>query len=836
MRLLRPAFIALSVSLAASPAWAASPSDIGSWGDAWGDDTVAAPTRPAPRQQQPPVAKPVVAAPTTPIKTTSPAALGGWGDAWADSSANAAPSPLPTAVQPPTTSPPPPPQPTASVVPPVAVAADNRLAVTAQKPGSDDQGTEPVELTADQIIHDRELAIVTAKGRVEIVEKTQTLVADTVSYNLKQDIISASGNVVITQPNGEVAFADYFELTGDFKDGVAKEIKVILADSSRLSATDGKRVGGNRTDFSDGIYTACEPCRRHPERRPLWEVKAKQITHNQQEAEIEYRDAWVEFAGVPIMYTPYMAHPDPSVRRSSGFLTPSPSQSSTLGTSVTTPYFWAIADNQDLTFSPRFLFPKSSTTNTSDLKSGRSVLQRMVLAGEHRWQGLEGETRTKASLTADKYSADLRGHIDAEGRFDLSKVWRAGYQVQRSSDDTYTSIYGYSFQRNQPWLTSRPYLEGFGRRNYALIEGYAYQGLREDDDPGTSPLVLPHASYSHISLPSTHGGYWTLDADTLNYARSEGLAANRLSSTIAWHRPFMGRMGDITDLTASLRGDAYHADHLDDGQGSANSGRAIPQVAMNWRQPFVRPGTSLSQVVEPLLMVAASPNGNNSSKIPNEDSLNFELDENNALLADRMTGLDRVEGGLRGGYGLRWAAYPRRGGFVTAQVAQGWRAQKDSTYTTGQGFDNYLSDYVARLDFSPTGNIAILNRVRLDKDNLSLRRNENTLSIGSPLLRFETTYVMLEKSEGFSRRHALVNSISSELSQYWSVLAQVNTDLLNGGDIQRWSAKATYSDECFAFVTDLRRTLTYDRDDAAGYELTFNIVFKTLGDVPVNVF
>ena len=818
-----------------------APADKGGWGDACGRQPAA-----ASRSARPPA----VAVPTPasrPVATASGPQAGdiaGWGSAWGEAPPPPSPpsSPSPSPAAPPAleaAAKPAADRPAAPVV--SAPEESSRLSVGAQLPTGPGEGEEPVQLTADQIVHDREFGIVTAKGRVEIVQNNRTLVADAVSYNLKQDIIAASGNVIITEPKGEVVFADYFELTGDFKDGVAQEIKVILADSSRLGAASGVRVGGNRTDFDKGVYTACEPCRRKPGQRPLWELKAERVTHNQADQEIEYRDAWLEFAGVPVMYTPYMAHPDPTVRRRSGFLMPGAGMSSNIGANISTPYFWAIAENQDLTFTPRFLFPNSSATKAPGLdRKGRSMLQRVVLSGEHRWQGMEGEAKTQASLTADKYSADLRGHVDAAGRFDLGNVWRAGYQVQRSSDDTYTSIYGYSFQRNLPWLTTRPYLEGFGRRNYTLLEGYSYQGLRERDDPGSSPLVLPHATFSHVGMPSSRGGYWTLDADTLSYARSEGLAANRVSTRVAWNRPFLGRMGDITDLSASLRGDAYHADHLDNNDGSANSGRVVPQVALNWRQPFIRRNATMPQVLEPLLMVAASPNGGNPRKLPNEDSQTFDLDEINALSPDRMTGLDRVEGGVRGGYGLRWAAYPGRGGYVNAQIAQGWRARKDSAYAPGQGFDDYLSDYVGRLDIAPTGNLALLNRVRLDKDSLSVRRNENTVSIGSPLLRLSTTYLMLEKSgtedNRFDRRHALINALRSDISQYWSLTAQVTSSLLDGGDVQNWGGKATYSDECFAFVTDFQRTTTSDRDDMAGYQLTFNIVFRTLGDLPLNVF
>ncbi len=859
IRLIAGLSTALALGTALPAAVQAAAPEIGSWGQAWGDDEVAPPAAAAPvaRPAQPvPHAAPAVPFAVPPPRIAQPAAIpapvqaapvqavtgrpagdvGTWSDAWGDSDAPAAGTPSvarATPIQAPAPRVAPAPASPAGATVPTGDAPAGATAPTGD-------AEEPVALTADQIIHDRELGIVTANGRVEIVQRDRSLVADAVSYNLKQDIISASGNVTMMDPGGDVIFADHFELTGDFKDGVAKEIRMILADNSRLSAQGAQRIAGNRTDFDKAVYTACEPCSKHPDRRPLWEAKAERVTHNQAEKTIEYRDAWIELAGVPVIYTPYLAHPDPSVKRKTGFLVPTPSMSSNLGANVTVPYFWAIDEQQDVTFAPRFLFPKSSTTKVPEVENAeRSLLQRVVLAGEHRWLGEKGEAKTVASLTADKNTADLRGHIDATGRFDLSNIWRTGYQIQRASDDTYNAIYGYPISSNRPFLTTRPYLEGFGRQNYAMMEGFAFQGLRQTDDPGGAPVVLPHAMFSHVGSPGSKGGYWSMDSDMLAYARSEGTDATRLSSQVAWNRPMQGRFGDMTNFTASLRGDAYHADQGSSG-GSANTGRVVPQVAANWRFPFIRPSQSMPQVIEPLMMVAASPNGGNSRDIPNEDSLAFELDEINVLRANRGVGLDRVEGGVRGAYGLRWSGHPSRGGFVTAQAAQGWRAHTDSVYGRNSGFEDKLSDYVGRVDFSPNANIAFLNRVRLDKDSLEVRRNENTFSVGTPLLRSSITYMMFERVENddinLARRQGLSFTLGSELTQYWSVLGSASYDLTENGGPLGWASRLTYSDECFAFVTNMRQLYTNDRDNMSGFELTFNIVFKTLGDVPFNVF
>ncbi len=82
------------------------------------------------------------------------------------------------------------------------------------KPGKNDT---PVLLKADQLRHERKLGIVVGRGNVEISQGDRILRADTVSYNQKTDILTATGNVVLLEPTGDITFADFVELSGDFK-------------------------------------------------------------------------------------------------------------------------------------------------------------------------------------------------------------------------------------------------------------------------------------------------------------------------------------------------------------------------------------------------------------------------------------------------------------------------------------------------------------------------------------------------------------------------------------------------------------------------------------------
>ena len=82
------------------------------------------------------------------------------------------------------------------------------------------------------------------------------------------------------------------------------------------------------------------------------DLSAESVTHDQESRDLIYRDAYFEVGGVPVAYLPYIRHPDPTVKKRSGFLAPTFGRDSELGLTAEIPYFWNIAPNRDLTIAP----------------------------------------------------------------------------------------------------------------------------------------------------------------------------------------------------------------------------------------------------------------------------------------------------------------------------------------------------------------------------------------------------------------------------------------------------------------------------------------------------
>ena len=557
-----------------------------------------------------------------------------------------------------------------------AIAGQPLNALRAQ---SVDAGQGPVLLLADKVNIDEPRQIVTAEGDVEITRGNRRLLADRVRYYQAEDRIEAIGNVTLLEPGGEAIYAELMSVSGDMKDGIIEGLRARLDADSRLAATSAKRIDGTRTEMDQAVYSPCPLCEEGDD-PPLWQISASKVIHDQETKNVTYNNAFFELFGVPVLYTPYFSHPDPSVKRRSGFLSPSIGTDGELGFTLNTPYYFALAPNYDVTVEPII---------TS--KEG------LVLAGEFRHRLHNGQYDIGGSLTRgseaensnrDEASRDeFRGHVVGNGDFALGGGWGWGYDLSLASDDTYLERYDFS---DLDILENRLFVEKIDGRNYFAANGYGFQGLRETDDQGLIPVVLPLLDVELSSDPMLFGSRFFLDGSFLALNRSDGLDTRRLSTTGGWELPWLGPLGDQYNLTLSLRGDYYDLNGNPDtleNDGRRTESRLIPRATLDWRWPWIGDTFGLTPVIEPIASLALAPNGLNDDDIPNEDSLDLEFDDTNLFEESRFPGLDQVEEGSRVSYGLRFAGIGETGEVVNALFGQSWRFQKDDQFDADTGLD-----------------------------------------------------------------------------------------------------------------------------------------------------
>ncbi len=693
--------------------------------------------------------------------------------------------------------------------------------VAAQTTGS------PVVIQADEVTHDQELGNVVARGNVEITQNERILFANSVTYNQKTNTVTASGDVVVLEPNGDTLFADYVELTDDMRNGVIEQIRILLADDSRFAAVKGRRKDGTRTTLTRAVYSPCKVCEDDPERAPLWQLKATTILHDKTAREIRYQNARLELYGVPIAYSPFFSHPDPTVKRKSGFLTPSFGSSGNLGAFIQVPYFWAIDESQDATFSPIY------TRDEGIVFSGE--YRRRFNFGELEFSGslAEADRNIGTDFAEDIRTDEIRGHIFGHGRFELDETWRAGFDIERATDRSYLRRFNF-FGGQKTSLTSNAFVEGFRGRNYAAANTYLYQDLRSGIRPNT-PVVAPMLDFNHVGKPMEFGGRFSMDANFLSLYREDAADTQRASVKFGYELPFTANAGYVTTLRATFQSDLYYVEQAEKSvENDGFTGRLFPQIAVDWRYPFVRDSGKTRQLIEPIAAVVLSPNGSNPGAIPSEDSVVVEIDDTNILSADRFPGIDRVESGQKVIYGVKMGVFGEGDGRTTAFFGQSYRIHADDDLANEVGIERHLSDFVGRIEIRPNQYLNLLYRFRSSGDSLDFKRNEVGFSLGTKALSLVGNYLFIDgdvSEVSLEKREEVNFIVRSQLDDNWSIAMQTQRDLGEDGGTLFAGASLTYEDECFKFTTDARRRFTRDADFEPSDDILFRITFKHLGTV-----
>ncbi|HXY98738.1 MAG TPA: LPS assembly protein LptD [Stellaceae bacterium] len=696
----------------------------------------------------------------------------------------------------------------------------------------------PVLFSADEVQYDSDLGLIVAKGHVELNQRDQILLADTVTYNQRTDTATASGHVSLLQPSGDIVFADYVELRDNMREGFLQNVRMLLADRSRLAGNTARRVEGNRTEIRRGVYSACDPCLEDPTQAPVWQIKAEDIIHDKQLQIVEYRDAVMEIDGVPVLWTPYISHPDPSVKRASGFLSPTFGTSTANGYRFGIPYYWVIGPDSDATFEPIY-FTQGGT----------------FLGGQYRQFFGFGRLTTDASVTVGSRAytdldtepvSSTRWNINTESEFDLDQDWRAGALIERESDPTYLLRYHLPSPYN--FLTSHIFAENFGTRSYGNISAWGFQSLETGVGDSTEPFVAPVADYQWVSEPDGIGGRLAIEGNAMNLMRISGIDTRRSSVGGEWRLPFADAIGGQYALAVGLRADGYQSDNLPVATGgteSAWAGRAFPQIALTWRYPWVRREEGYSQVIEPVAMVAAAPNGGNPGTIPNEDSQGFEFDDTSLFRRNRFPGFDRVDSGQRVDYGLRTGIYGDSGGSTRFIIGQSYTLQTNDNFLPGSGLEHHVSDVVGKATISPTALLDFTYRFRLGYDDLAMRRQEVGTSFGPSNLRMNVNYVQVEQIPNaldLQKVKEVSATMQIGLTRFWSLQlvgtydfssapASAIGQLVGTTETLNQGIAVTYRDECLAVVTSLSEVGIRSGDAIPGTALLVTFVFKNIGDI-----
>lgn len=687
------------------------------------------------------------------------------------------------------------------------------------------------DVVADRLTYNDRTKIAVATGMVRVTYGPYTLVATKVVYNLSDGSFKADGRVEFREPNGNILQADMAALSDKFKEGFARHVRALLTNDVTITADYARRTGGNITVYENARYTACRTC-VDAGHNPIWQIVARTATHDQNKKTIYYDNPYFEFAGVPVAWLPYLAYPDPTVKRRSGFLLPDFSSDGDYGFGVTTPYFWALAPNADLTFRPKWTTKQGPVGDVEwrhRLKDGIYSIR-----GYGLYQS-DGDTNDN--------SGKWRGAVTTHGEFDINDVWSWGWNGALMTDKTFLRDYDYKYG-DSDIATSEVHVTALEDRTYISAQALHYQTMLLTEDQDKMPTVLPYIVANHTFGKPVLGGELGFNVSAYSLTRDDpsldptlDLSAEqtRVVTDLHWQKQMINGLGQVITPFAQVRGDVYVSEDVTDAPDSQETtGHLLPTAGVDMRWPFLSTGASSQSVLTPVLQVISSANEQDEADIADEDAITLNFDHTNLFLQDRFTGLDRYEGGTRANAGVTYSVLGGNGGFARASFGESFHIAGENSFTEGSGLDGPKSDLVGALALQPSEDFRLTYQVRAEEDLSAI--NSQEASIGLTLDRFagSVSFADVVAAPDYGRpddETQLWGDASYAFTDSWSVFGGFRYDLRTD-DFRDKTVGLMYYCDC------LRATLSYtERDgeealvDDVDRTIKLSVEFRTIGEI-----
>ena len=279
------------------------------------------------------------------------------------------------------------------------------------------------------------------KTSIKDKETNKTFYLESFLYNFDEEILKGLSVKVIDEKENDIYY--FNKAIIDLKNNkmLGQDIDVDFDNNKFENDINEPRLKGvvsfsdaNKTIVDKGLFTICK---KRGDKCPPWVVKAEKITHDKEKKTLYYKNALLKIYDIPVWYYPYFFHPDPSVKRQSGFIKAATNNSKSTGQSIYLPYFYAISENKDLTIKP-YIFGN----------------KKIVLQNEYRYINENSITIADFSYskghhsywdTKDYDSSTTKTHLFVDTKIDLElenfETSDLNFTLQKSSNDTYLSLF-----------------------------------------------------------------------------------------------------------------------------------------------------------------------------------------------------------------------------------------------------------------------------------------------------------------------------------------------------------------------------------------------------------
>ena len=612
-------------------------------------------------------------------------------------------------------------------------------------------------------------------------EDQGTYYADSFFYELNKNLLKVNNLELIDNNNNKIKTSIAY-INTETMNFFGKDINLKF-NKDNFNKENDPRMSGNaiinnkeKTTVTKGVFSTCkitDDC-------PPWQISAKKIEHDKIKKTINYNDAILKVYDVPIMYFPKFFHPDPTVKRQTGFLTPkinSSSNKSYFGI----PYFLAIADNKDATFIPRIYDNKDVLFQT-----------------EYRHIGRDDNFITDFSFYNNDFS-QTKSHIfyEYEKQFDFKTFDQSSlnFKMQNTSNDTYLRAENIvsDLKENMNIMENSLGLNLFSNNLSMNFEASAYEDLNKGKSDRYEYIIPSFNFVKQFDNFKDLDGKLSLSSknQVRNYSTNVYEKFN-INDLIFKSNPIISKYGFYNNYEFIVRNTNSSADKSSKFKNKDNAYlSSIFQFNSNY--PLINnQSEKYKKILKPKIALNLAPN--HTKDLSTQDK---KFNVNNIYSIDRLGEIDTVEGGTSLVLGSSYSLTNKENSneILALEIANNLRPKINEDLPNNNQIGEKISNLYSNIIFRPNkyidlnynnsykNNFSDINYENLIADfniqNLVISfdyLNENNTVDKNSYLSNKTTY-NFNKSNNFS--FSTRRNKKKDLTEYYNMMYQYKNDCLS---------------------------------------------------------
>jgi len=503
-----------------------------------------------------------------------------------------------------------------------------------------------------------------------------TILADQFFYDLNKKKILANKNVKYFDKHGNKFNFKNFEYFENSEKAFGEQMIGTLADKSSVEGNyveidnlKGSLIVKNKKNKNnffnkllalfkknENRYTTCENKGKANtninERCPDWSISTINTRHDSNKKMVYHEHAVIKLRNIPVFYTPYFSHPDPSVKRKSGFLTPSTKNFNNLGRTIKTPYFFEINDFNDFTFTPIIYQDENSIflgEYNHQFTNGKFYLDGSYSKGYKEINKLDddGNSLQRTSGSRNHIFANYTGNHD-NIIFENNDL---EINIQRISQKNYLNVNEINtvhVLQDTTSLNNNIILNSYEKNRKLTISGYIYEDITSDNKNTKYQYVLPSISYNdHFSFLSQN-----LNLSNTFEAKNTGGDSNQINQINEIYSEseqiIVDNIGLGNVIKFNLANTNIYNENISNNKENLNSD-FIPTFAIQTVFPLFRFIDNTEEIITPKIFAKITP-GETKTVTTSLNTLNYT----DVFSMNRMKNFNNPEKGKSIGYGIEY--------------------------------------------------------------------------------------------------------------------------------------------------------------------------------------